>query len=313
MSEPDRHRFSADSLEASRSEPSDLLESSLAVGWRTALLRTYRSVGACDAFDTPPTADLKIVVNLEGHSELRCLKRGLWRHGVKGPGALGVTPSGETSRLRWRSLSPGGFVQAHLHVPGALLEEGLDERRRAGVPVPRSRLNALAVDDAALGAAVRDLVRGMRAGLDDGFAEDRVRSLASRLTAAAAGWRDEGDRDPGVLGGARLRRALEFMSADLSAHHGLEEIARQAGISVFHFARMFRQAMGEPPRAFLTGLRLDAARGMLERSEVPVSEVGRLVGYPTPRNFNAAFARRYGSTPGAWRRDHRTAHAPYTP
>ena len=115
-----------------------------------------------------------------------------------------------------------------------------------------------------------------------------------------------------MLGEARLRRALDFMSADLSAHHGLEEIAREAGISVFHFARMFRQAMGAPPRAFLTGLRLEAARGMLERSDVPIAEVARLVGYPTSRNFNAAFARRYGSTPGAWRRDNRTRYAPLT-
>ena len=171
MSGPDRYRFSADSLKASLSEPSDLLECSLSVGWRTALLRLYRSVGESDAFETPPTEDLKVVVNLEGHSELRCRKRGLWRPGVKGPGSLGMTPSGETSRLRWRSLSPDGFVQAHLHVPGALLEEGLEERRRAGVPVRRSRLNALAVDDAVIGSAVRDLVRGMRAGSDDSFVE----------------------------------------------------------------------------------------------------------------------------------------------
>ncbi len=312
MSGPARHRFSADSLQASLSEPSLLLESSLSVGWSTALLRLYRSVGESDAFETPPTADLKIVVNLEGYSELRCLKRGLWRSGVKGPGSSGMTTWGETSRLRWRSLSPDGFVQAHLHMPGALLEEGLEERRRAGVPVRRSRLNTLAVDDAALGVTVRDLVRGMRAGLDDAFVEGRIRSLASRLTTAAANWQDEEERDPGMFGEARLRRAVEFMSADLSADHGLGAIAREAGISVFHFARMFRQATGKPPRAFLTGLRLEAARALLERSETPVAEVARLVGYPTPRNFNAAFARRYGSTPGAWRRNNRTRYAPFT-
>lgn len=312
MDGPDRRQFSADSLRASLIEPSQLLECSLSVGWRTALLRLYRSIGESEAFETPPTADLKIVVNLEGHSELRSFKRGLWRSGVKGPGSLGILPSGEAGRLRWRSLSPEGFVQAHLHIPGALLEEGLEERRRAGQTVRRSRLNTPAVDDAVLAAIVCELVQGMRAGLDGFFVEERLRFLVARLTVGAAEWEDEEERDPGVLGDARLRRALEFMSADLSADLGLKEIAREAGISAFHFARMFRQATGRPPRAFLTDLRLEAARGMLERSDVPVAEVSRLVGYPTPRNFNTAFSRRHGTTPGAWRRNNRSRRTPPT-
>ena len=101
-----------------------------------------------------------------------------------------------------------------------------------------------AADDATLATVVGELVQGMRAGADELFVEERLHVLAAHLTAVE--WQDEEECDLGLLGEARLRRALEFISAALSARLRLKDIALEAGISVFHFAQMFRQATGRP-------------------------------------------------------------------
>lgn len=241
-------------------------------------------------------------MNLDGYSELRSLRDGLWRTGIKCPGALGMIPAGETNKLRWRSLTPSGFLSAHLHMPTTLLEESLEERRRAGLPMGRHRRNVLVADDVVSASIIRELVRGLEVETDELHAEEHIRQLADWLASPASARADGDARNPGALDDMRLRRALEFMSADLSINYSLQDIARAAGASVYHFARMFRQATGRPPHAFLNDIRLEVSRDMLERTELPISRIAQMVGYPVPRNFSSAYARRYTMTPTEWRR-----------
>src|SRR5690606_24912165 len=51
------------------------------------------------------------------------------------------------------------------------------------------------------------------------------------------------------------RRCLELMRARLSEDISLDELAAEARLSVFHFARMFKQSVGATPRVYLTRLR----------------------------------------------------------
>ena len=55
----------------------------------------------------------------------------------------------------------------------------------------------------------------------------------------------------------------------------------------------------------LRDLRMERARELLAGTDLPLSEVGRAVGYPRPTTFATAFSREVGCSPAAWRKQHR--------
>jgi AraC family transcriptional regulator len=103
----------------------------------------------------------------------------------------------------------------------------------------------------------------------------------------------------------RVRQAIEFMHDNLAQPVTLGEIAQAAGLSPFHFVRLFRAAVGQPPRHYLTGLRIEAACHLLERDGRSVTEVAYLCGFSSSAHLGAALRRSTGMSPTAYRRDRR--------
>lgn len=126
----------------------------------------------------------------------------------------------------------------------------------------------------------------------------------------AAGWgafygglvreRRRGAYDLAVL--ERLRRVRERMAADAGAALDLEEMARAACFSKFHFLRLFRQAYGVTPARYLSQLRLERARTLLEESDRSVTEICLDVGFESLPSFSCAFRRHTGHSPLRYRR-----------
>jgi AraC-like DNA-binding protein len=87
----------------------------------------------------------------------------------------------------------------------------------------------------------------------------------------------------------------------VEAHLGrpvtIEELARQAGMSLSAFKREFRGAFGASPREWLTDRRLDRARHLLARADRNVTEVGLEVGFESVSHFIHRFRRRFAVTP----------------
>ena len=81
----------------------------------------------------------------------------------------------------------------------------------------------------------------------------------------------------------------------------LADIASSVNLSQYHFSRVFHAATGEPPRRYLTRLRIDAARRQLSRGRSPVAEIARSCGFTTAGSFRAAFLRQTGLSPTAYR------------
>lgn len=99
----------------------------------------------------------------------------------------------------------------------------------------------------------------------------------------------------------RVRRAVEYMREHQEEDIGLADIAAAVHLSTFHFARMFKSAMGVPPHRYLGQLRLEAARGMLAAGELPLAEIAAACCFSTQANFTRAFRQFSGMTPGQYR------------
>jgi AraC family transcriptional regulator len=82
----------------------------------------------------------------------------------------------------------------------------------------------------------------------------------------------------------------------------LDEIAREAGASPFHFVRIFLAYAGETPFDFLRRIRLITAVGMLQEDPAgSITEIALSVGYETPSAFNKVFKKRFALSPREFR------------
>ncbi len=101
----------------------------------------------------------------------------------------------------------------------------------------------------------------------------------------------------------RLRRILDLVQDSLD-EPGLtgEDLAARVYLSRFHFDRLIRSALGEPPGAFRRRLLLERAAHRLVGADDPVIEVALAAGYGSPEAFTRAFGRVYGTSPSDYRR-----------
>ncbi|RRJ94472.1 helix-turn-helix domain-containing protein [Opitutaceae bacterium TAV4] len=85
----------------------------------------------------------------------------------------------------------------------------------------------------------------------------------------------------------------------------LEQLAEQARVSRSNLLRMFRQATGQSPIDFLIGLRIEAARRLLRRSDLGMTEIALECGFSDGNYFARQFRKTCGVTPSIYRRQMR--------
>ncbi|MCG8710506.1 helix-turn-helix transcriptional regulator [Brenneria sp. 4F2] len=110
---------------------------------------------------------------------------------------------------------------------------------------------------------------------------------------------------PEVRGGlapAVLRRVKEMMESRLGAPLTLAELATEAGLSEFHFARMFRQSEGMAPHQYVLMRRLARAEEMLRQNALSITEIALVCGFSSASHFSHRFKNARGMTPSALRR-----------
>mgnify|MGYP000398042392 CR=1 FL=1 len=98
------------------------------------------------------------------------------------------------------------------------------------------------------------------------------------------------------------RRCLELMRERLSEDISLDELAAEARLSAFHFARMFRQSIGVPPRVYLTRLRVEKACELLEQTDLPITEIATEVGYSSSQVLARVFLKHMHLSPSDYRK-----------
>ncbi|MFC7929297.1 GlxA family transcriptional regulator [Streptomyces cinereoruber] len=95
---------------------------------------------------------------------------------------------------------------------------------------------------------------------------------------------------------------LEWAASHLDARLTLDRLAAHASLSGRTLSRRFAEQLGTSPGQWLLGRRLDAARILLERTDLPVEAVAVRVGLASAVNLRRRFRTRFGTTPGAYRR-----------
>ncbi|MDJ0346647.1 DJ-1/PfpI family protein [Streptomyces sp. H10-C2] len=99
-----------------------------------------------------------------------------------------------------------------------------------------------------------------------------------------------------------LAPLLEWASSRLDARLTLDRLAEHAGLSSRTLARRFTQQLGTSPGRWLLRQRIEAARVLLEQTDLPVEAIATRVGLASAVNLRHRFRAAIGTTPGAYRR-----------
>src|SRR5262249_47962635 len=100
----------------------------------------------------------------------------------------------------------------------------------------------------------------------------------------------------------KLRRSIEHIHANIDTPLSLERLAMMAGMSKFHFAKSFRQAIGIPPHQYVVQARMQKAQSLLSDETMSIPEIASRVGYSDAGQFSAQFFKLMGFSPARYRR-----------
>ncbi|CAD6514650.1 HTH-type transcriptional activator RhaS [Paraburkholderia kirstenboschensis] len=190
-----------------------------------------------------------------------------------------------------------GFTYAMLYLPQAWVERAT---RRLNVPGLQRVDAAFAhtlVDDSGLVGAIQQAFLAIY-GNEGRLARDQT---LDRLLTRLAGHLCDMPMADGVAMSAMIARVRDFLHDHMDGNVGLDELASIAGIDRFRLTRLFQQAFGTSPHAYLVRLRLRAARRLLANGRTPV-EVAAEVGFADQSHLGRWFRRAYRMTPAAYRR-----------
>jgi len=134
-----------------------------------------------------------------------------------------------------------------------------------------------------------------------------ARAIEARLPTPAASWSSEPSPHRGGLPSGALRRVRQYIDSHLGERLSVERLAAVAGLSVFHFARAFKQSQGTTPHDYLLERRIAHARTLLDGTQTSLSEIALMSGFADQSHFTRHFRKRVGLPPSAFRRSQRCA------
>ena len=152
---------------------------------------------------------------------------------------------------------------------------------------------------------IRSALRNVWALCEDEGAPSRLWMRAAGCEILAELCRLGGAKFKPVRGGLSPwveRRCRELMRERLSEDISLDDLAAEARLSPFHFARMFKQSVGVPPRVYLTQLRMEKACQLLEQTDLPVTEIALELGYSSNQVLARVFSKYQRMSPTDYRR-----------
>lgn len=106
---------------------------------------------------------------------------------------------------------------------------------------------------------------------------------------------------PGSLDPHRLERVMALIDARLADSISLGDLAAEACLSMYHFARLFHRATGTPPHRYLIERRVQAAQEMLSVRHASLADIAFGTGFSSQANFSRVFRKITGLTPGQYR------------
>jgi AraC family transcriptional regulator len=103
------------------------------------------------------------------------------------------------------------------------------------------------------------------------------------------------------LEGLKLKQLKDYIEDHLAEDLAIATLAALIPISQFHFARVFKAAVGEPPHRYIMQRRIERAKMLLSVTRLSVAEVSYQTGFSNQSHFTSQFRKAIGMTPKQFR------------
>lgn len=245
----------------------------------------------------PPVRDQLLVLHRNGPVAVERLGEGRPHRRVVPAGGVHLVPGGRPFSVRLL----GELDTVHVYIRRKVIEEvaaEMVEGDPAAIEIP-----ADIVSDPTL----TGMLDAITLSLGDGdyataiYMDHLARAIAAQLVRRHSQARLRQREQPRI--GPDLSRALDYMHDNIARSFNLADLAKATGRSPSHLSRQFRENLGQPPHAYLINLRLDMARGLLERTKEPIAGIAHDCGFSHQEHLTRLFRRRFDTTPRAFRRD----------
>lgn len=221
---------------------------------------------------------------------------GVWQTSREQSGSVCLTPAGQSIKAAWETeleclsitFNPTFVVQAAIEQNYTGGVELIETHERRDPLIQHIALGLLAEADS------KEQVGRM-------YAESLAQTLILHLLKnySTAGFARE--NSSGGLSGYKLRRAQEFINENLEEDLTLSEVAAAVNLSPFHFNRAFRRSTGLTPQQYLVRQRINRAKELLIKGDLPLVEVGICAGFKNQSHFTTVFRKFTALTPKAFR------------
>ena len=198
------------------------------------------------------------------------------------------------SSFSWNTQGPVDF--AHFYFDRKTVDQVVAQAFDRD-PAHVSLREGLGADDDLIRSLTRAILDELSADPQQAYVDDLVRLLLCRTLRLHSDVREAVVRTRYALAPFRLRRAADFIEANIGTAIGVGDIADASGVSRFHFSRAFRETTGKAPYAYLLERRLAAAKALLIGGDLSLTVISHRCGFASLSQFSRAVNRGVGVAP----------------
>lgn len=213
-------------------------------------------------------------------------------------GSVGMQPF---EGSRWRFEGPVGFV--HVYVPFLLLArvcESIFDRdlMHTELSIP------MGTRDARLCGAMTSIETGLLEFEPTNLILDSWALILSDILLRRFSRHANGPARAtfGKMPPPKIARVVDYIEANIDQDLDLAALAGVASMSVYHFARRFKDTLGVSPHAYVVSRRVRRAESLLRRRNLEIVQVAAACGFSSQAHLTTTFLNSLGTTPGRYRR-----------
>ena len=98
-----------------------------------------------------------------------------------------------------------------------------------------------------------------------------------------------------------IKQAQEYIRAHFAQDLSRDNVSRQVNVSPYYFTKLFKEETGQTFVEYLTSIRMEKAKTLLNTTDKSMKEICTAVGYSDPNYFSRSFKKNTGETPTEYR------------